>query len=65
MTNLQKRRKEAGLSQGGLAKASGVSVRVIQEYEQKRRDINRAEAIKLKALADVLNCKMEDLMDEI
>ena len=41
---LQTIRKQCGLSQAQLAKASGVSLRMIQLYEQGQRDIRKAEA---------------------
>lgn len=63
MSNLQTIRKEKGLSQGKLAAASGVSVSMIQFYEQGARDINMAAGITLKKLADTLGCKMEDLLE--
>lgn len=34
---LQSLRRQAGLSQAGLARKSGISIRTIQEYEQQRR----------------------------
>ena len=63
MSRLQELRRKAGLSQGGLAKMTGVSVRTIQHYEQGTKDINKAALITGKALADVLGCRIEDLMD--
>lgn len=63
MSNLQKLRKEAGMSQSQLAEASGVSVRMIQYYEQGAKDINRAEARTIRALAHTLGCAMEEILE--
>lgn len=62
-TNLKKRRKAAGLSQSGLAKEVGVSVRTIQQYEQRQKDINKASAERMLAFANRLYCDVEDLME--
>ncbi len=59
---LQTIRKQRGLSQAQLAKASGVSLRMIQLYEQGQRDIRKAEAGTIAALADALRCEMQALI---
>lgn len=64
-TNLKRRRESQGLSQQKLATYSGVSVRTIQQYEQRQKDINKAQALRLCDLAHVLSCKVEDLMERI
>jgi len=61
-TNLQIIRKAAGMTQKSLADDSGVSLRMIQLYEQKNKDINKAQAITLSKLARVLGCVVEDLL---
>lgn len=63
MSKLKEIRKEHGISQAQLAKASGVSIRMIQYYEQGRADINKAEALTVYRLADALNNRMEDLLE--
>ena len=63
MNKLQERRKAAELTQAKLAEASGVSLRMIQAYEIDRKDINQAAAQTVKKLADVLGCRVEDLID--
>lgn len=59
---LQTIRKQRGLSQAQLAKASGVSLRMIQLYEQGKRAIRKAKAETIVALADALNCEMQMLL---
>ena len=58
-------RQANGLSQSKLSKLSGVKLRSIQMYEQKQNDINKAQANTLYALASVLNCKIEDLLENV
>ena len=62
-TNLKRLRSAAGFSQGKLAKESGVALRSIQMYEQRNKDINKAQAINLAKIARVLGCDVEDLLE--
>lgn len=64
MTNLQRIRKKAGLSQAELADIIGVSVRTLQDYEQGRRNINKAAADVVLKLAKALHCKLNDIMNQ-
>lgn len=63
-TNLKLLRKRAGLSQRELADLSSVPVRTIQQYEQRQKNINKAQAEYLVMLAKVLCCEVEDLMEK-
>lgn len=62
-TKLKKIRKATGISQKELSLKSGVSLRMIQQYEQKAKDINKANATGLLALSQTLGCKIEDLLE--
>ena len=62
-TNLKHFRETAGLSQSQLAEQSEVSLRSVQMYEQRNRDINKAQAITLARIARVLGCDVEDLLE--
>ena len=62
-TNLAYYRKMKGLSQSQLAKASGVSVRSIQLFEQRKSNINNAQYNHLIAISRVLGCEVDTLMD--
>ncbi|MBQ7043638.1 MAG: helix-turn-helix transcriptional regulator [Clostridia bacterium] len=62
-TKLQTVRKAIGLSQKELSEKSGVTLRMIQQYEQRAKDINKATASNLFALARALGCKAEDLLE--
>ena len=52
-------------SQRELAYRSGVGLRSIQMYEQRQKDINKAQAQTLLRLSRVLYCSMEDLMEPV
>lgn len=62
-TKLQKLRKDSGYSQKELAEKSGVNVRMIQQYETKSKDINKAAVFTVSSLAKVLGCRIEDLLE--
>lgn len=62
-TNLKRIRTAYGCSQRELAEMSGVGLRSIQMYEQRHKDINKAQAESLYCLAKVLGCDMEDLLE--
>lgn len=63
-TNLKRIRTAYGCSQRELSKMSGVSLRSIQMYEQRNKDINKAQSDSLYRLAKALGCTMEDLLEE-
>lgn len=63
-TKLQMLRKSIGYSQKTLAEKSGVTLRMIQQYEQRAKDINKATGINLIALARTLGCQVEDLLEQ-
>lgn len=62
-TRLKQLRTAAGLSQRELAEASAVSVRMLQQYEQRVKDINRAQTGTLQRVARALYCSIEDLLE--
>ncbi len=61
--NLGYLRRMRGYSQRLLSDKSGVSLRMIQQYEQGAKDINKANGESLRALAITLGCSMEDLFN--
>ena len=63
-TNLKRIRTVYGLTQAALAERSGVSLRSIQMYEQRNKNINKASADTMYRLAKTLGCTMEDLMEQ-
>lgn len=62
-TRLQAQRKISGYSQRELAEKVGISVRTLQQYEIRAKDINKAAGVTLLALAKVLGCRVEDLLE--
>jgi len=58
-TSLKVIRKQSSLSQKELSDLSGVSLRMIQAYEQGDQDIMKAEAQTVFALSRTLGCKPE------
>ena len=62
-TRLQTQRKISGYSQRELAEKVGVNLRTLQQYEIRAKDINKAAGATLLALAKVLGCRVEDLLE--
>lgn len=56
-------RAYANLTQKMLAEKSGINIRIIQSYEQRQRDINKAEASTVINIADALGCSPKDLLE--
>ena len=63
-TNLKRLRLAYGCTQAELAQKANVSLRSIQMYEQRKKDINKASAETLYRLAKALGCEMEDLIEK-
>ena len=64
-TRLKQIRQRAGLSQSELAEQSGLPLRTIQQYEQRQKSINKAQAEYLVMLAKALNCNAEALIEPV
>lgn len=62
-TNLKRIRTAYGYTQAELAKSSGVSLRSIQMYEQRNKNINKASVESMYSLAKALGCTVEDLIE--
>ena len=62
--NLQRLRKEAGLSQSQLAKLAGLNVQVLQQYERGARDLNGAKLATLLKLCNALECRLADIVTD-
>lgn len=59
---LKELRIKKGLTQKELAQRTGLSVRLIQKYEQNVQDLNKVYAITIYKLAKALECSYEDLL---
>lgn len=64
-TNLKMKRKQSGFSQRELSELSGVPVRTIQQYEQRQKNINKAQVEYLVKLSDALCCDVECLLEKV
>ena len=62
-TKLREAREAAGLSRIELGEASGIKAMTIKDYEICRRNINIARVDIVKAIAQALNKKIEDILD--
>ena len=63
--NLKHLRQSAGFSQDDLARLSGVPVRMIQHYEQRVKNINRAASETVAQLAQALRCHPNALLEGV
>lgn len=63
-TALEKARREAGLTRKKLSDLSGVSIRSLECYEQRKNDINIANVKTVRALANAIGCPIEKILDE-
>ena len=61
-SKLHKIRKARGFTQQQLSEASGVTLRMIQLYEQGQNDIEKAQVHVVLKLAKALGCDVEDLL---
>lgn len=64
-TNLKRLRKRAGMSQSQLADAANVSVRTLQQYEQRLKNINKAATETVFQLSRILGCSVETLLEKL
>lgn len=64
MKKLQDIRVSRGLSQNDLSLATQIPTGSIQAYEQGRKDINGAKLKTLLLLCSVLNCKLDDIIED-
>lgn len=62
-SNLKKYRMRAGLTQKELAERSEIPLRSIQQYEQRQKNINKAQAEYVLRLAQVLCCAPQKLLE--
>ena len=61
--NLKKMRMARGFSQKELAELTSIPIRTIQQYEQKQKNINNAQANYVLALSQALSCSPKDILE--
>lgn len=59
---LKELRIKKGLTQAELAEQTGLSIRLVQKYEQNAQDLNKVYAITIYKLTKALECTYEDLL---
>lgn len=64
MSKLKEMRNLANISRTELAEQTGLNIRTIEAYEQRRRDINSADMKTLLKICKVLGCKLDDIVDD-
>jgi len=64
-SNLKLARKKRGLSQAQLAEAAQVPLRTLQQYEQRQKDILKANVAYVTSLAHVIGCSVEEILDYV
>lgn len=64
-SNLKNIRQRVGISQRQLSELSGVPLRTIQQYEQRQKNINKAQVEYLISLSQVLCCDVKDLTETV
>lgn len=62
-TPLRRHRDVLNISQKELSQRADVPIRQIQLFEQRRRDIKKAQAITVLKLSKALECSVEDLLN--
>lgn len=62
-SSLKAARKRCGLTQEALASESGVSLNTIRAYEQKSKDLNKAQFDIVMRLAKALKCDVSELFE--
>lgn len=64
MSKLKEMREAAGMTQKELAEKSGVSLRMVQYYEQGYKDIKKAAGEAVMKLAGAIGCQPADILGE-
>lgn len=65
MSRLKRIREDKNITQLQLSELSGVNIQMIAKYEQGIRDINKAQGTTLYKIADTLDCRIEELLENI
>lgn len=63
MTEIERRRKELGLSRAELSNLSEVPVRTIENWEYRKNKTR--DAYSLKKIADIFKCTIDDILEPL
>ena len=61
---LKQTRESRGISQADLAESSGITVRMIQNYEQGQNDLNGAKLATLLKICNALDCDLSAIITD-
>lgn len=56
-------RESKGMTQAELSEKAGVNLRMVQNYEQGFKDINKATVLTVLRLAEALECDVYDILN--
>lgn len=62
-SSLKFMRESKGMTQAELAEKAGVNLRMVQNYEQGFKDINKATVLTVLRLAEALGCDVYDILN--
>ena len=57
-------REATGMTRTELSEKTGINARLIEAYEQGRKDINKAKLITLLRLCNALGCRLDDILTD-
>ena len=63
LRKLKEMRQTRGLSQSQFAEKTGINLRTIQHYEQGSKNFDHARIDTILKTCIVLNCKLEDILE--
>jgi transcriptional regulator with XRE-family HTH domain len=61
-SSLKFMREDKGMTQAELAEKSGVSLRLIQAYEQGYKDIHKGNVVTVLRIAEALDCDVYEIL---
>lgn len=62
-SSLKFMRESKGMTQAELSEKAGVNLRMVQNYEQGFKDINKATVLTVLRLAEALDCDVYDILN--
>ena len=62
-SSLKFMRESKGMTQAELSEKAGVNLRMVQNYEQGFKDINKATVLTVLRLAEALECDVYDILN--
>ena len=62
-SSLKFMRESKGMTQAELAEKAGVNLRMVQNYEQGFKDINKATVLTVLRLSEALGCDVYDILN--